>query len=109
MALLQLPKMTGKGALLPLFKKESLLLVNISGNSTAAAAREGLSPTKDGAVPSVKDADAKDGFMLLQMAGKGDVANGKKVSALLKMVLLVLPMMAGNGPDAPAGKGVTPA
>jgi len=86
-----------------------LLLEHISGNGTAAAAREGLSPTKDGAVPSVKDADAKDGFMLLQIAGKGDVANGKKVSALLKMVLLVLPMMAGNGPDAPAEKGIAPA
>jgi len=81
----------------------------ISGNSTAAAARKGLSPTKDGAVPSVKDVDAKDGFMLLQMAGKGDVANIKKVIALLKMVLLILPLMAGNGTDAPAEKGVAPA
>ena len=53
--------------------------------------------------------DAKDGFMLLQMAGKGDVANIKKVIALLKMVLLILPLMAGNGTDAPAEKGVAPA
>jgi hypothetical protein len=43
------------------------------------------------------------------MAGKGDVANVKKVIALLKMVLLILPMMAGNGTDAPAEKGVAPA
>jgi len=98
-----------QGRTVAAFLKKSLLLVNISGNSTAAAARKGLSPTKDGAVPSVKDADAKDGFMLLQMAGKGDVANVKKVIALLKMVLLILPMMAGNGTDAPAEKGVTPA
>jgi len=46
--------------------------------------------------------------MLLQMAGKGNVANVKKIIALLKMVLLNLKMMAGNGTDA-AEKGIAPA
>ncbi len=44
------------------------------------------SPTKDGAVPAVKDA----GFLLLLMADKGAVAAVKKVFAPLKMVLLLL-------------------
>jgi len=33
------------------------------------------------------------------MAGKGNVANVKKIIALLKMVLLNLKMMAGNDTD----------
>jgi hypothetical protein len=61
-----------------------LLLEHISGNGTAAAARKGISPTKDGAVPAVKDAYAKDGFMLLQMAGEGDFANLKKSNCTAK-------------------------
>jgi hypothetical protein len=54
--------------------------------------KKGISPTKDGAVPAVKDA----GFLLLLMADKGAVAAVKKVFAPLKMVLLLLLKITGK-------------
>ena len=86
MALLQLPKMTGKGALLQHLKKVFATSKHFWQWHCCSCPKKGISPTKDGAVPAVKDA----GFLLLLMADKGAVAAVKKVFAPLKMVLLLL-------------------
>ena len=47
-----------------------MLLLKVAANGTAAAAKKLVYPAGNGAVPAVTDADVKDGFMLLQTAGK---------------------------------------